>query len=77
MNQTILPNQQEEWLRVLDKGLITIPKFWREEMGLRPGSIVRAQKSNGYLIIKPQKKYASLRTFTDEQIDQWVKDDQL
>ncbi len=77
MKQANLQNRQEEWLRVLDKGLITIPKTWREEMGLKPGMVVRAQKSNGNFIIMPQIKFAPLRTFTDEEIDQWVKDDQI
>lgn len=77
MKQINPKNQQEEWLRVLDKGLITIPKIWREELGMEPGMVVRAKKYAGNLIIEPQIKYAPLRTFTDEEIDQWVKDDQL
>ncbi len=77
MNQPTYSNQQEEWLKVLDKGLITIPKNWREEMGMEPGKVVRARRDGNKVIIEPQVKYAPIRTFTDAQIDQWLKDDKL
>ena len=42
----IAQNKHEEWLRVLGKGMITLPKKWRDEMGIENGDVVK-QKSLG------------------------------
>jgi len=35
MNQAITKNNQEEWLKILGKGMVTLPKRWRDEMGVQ------------------------------------------
>lgn len=64
-------NSNEEWLKVLSKGLITIPKAWRDELGIMEGTVVKARKEGKKVV------FESIRTFTDEEIDQWLKDDIL
>lgn len=68
---------EEEYLRVLTKGLITLPIAWREELGIKPGAVVTAKKTGNKITLEPQKTYLPLRVYTDEEINQFVKDDVL
>ena len=34
MNQPIANDGQEAWLKVLAKGMVTLPKKWRDELGI-------------------------------------------
>lgn len=76
MNQPIAI-VQEEWLRVLGKGMITLPIRWRKDMGITPGKVVKAKKIGNKVVIENEALYAPIRSYTDEEIDQFVKDDQL
>jgi antidote-toxin recognition MazE-like antitoxin len=42
MAQTVQGTNREEWLKVLGKGMITLPKKWRDEMGIENGDVVKA-----------------------------------
>lgn len=77
MNQ-IVNNINQEWLKVLGKGMVTIPKQWREELGLQEGDIVRAKKEGNKLVIEPQKKpLAPYRIYSNAEIDAFLKEDVL
>ncbi len=67
---------QEEWVNVLSKGLITIPKKMREIVGIKEGDIAKVKIQNKKIIIEPRKE-VTYRTFTKEEIDQWLKEDEL
>lgn len=74
----VLPNKsQEEYLRILGKGMVTIPKEWRDELGLEEGGIVKAEKVGNKLIIKASEENVPYRTFSDVEIEQWLKADRL
>lgn len=51
MNQ-LIADIQEEWLKVLGKGMVTLPKKWRDEMGLKEGDIIKAKKQGNKVIIE-------------------------
>lgn len=70
---------QEAWIKVLSKGIITIPKNFREELGLNEGDVAKARIDGDRLIIESRKTaaYKEYRTFSKEQIEQWAKEDQL
>jgi len=70
---------QETWVKVLSKGVITIPKEFREQLGLEEGDVAKAKVVGDTLVIQSRKaaEYADYRVFTKEQIDEWVKEDQL
>lgn len=73
-------NQQEEWLKILSKGLITIPKAWRQELGLETGNIIKARKVSGKIVIEPVSpppQKAPYRIYSKEEIAQFLKDDKL
>lgn len=77
MNQTLVDNN-EEWLKVLGKGMVTLPKKWRDELGISSGDIVKAKKNGNRVVIEPQKrKLVPYRVYSDSEIDKFLKDDRL
>lgn len=77
MRQTLLSKAQEEWLKVLGKGMITIPKNWREELGLTEGEVVKAKKIGNRVILEGKQELAPYRIFSDEEIEEWLREDRL
>ena len=68
----------QEWLKILGKGMVTLPKPWREEFGFQPGDVVRAQKSGSKIIIESGKTQSvPYRLYTKKELEQFLKDDQL
>lgn len=68
--------EEEVWVKILSKGLITIPKSIREEIGMNEGEVAKITKVGRMLIIKPRDEVVN-RLFTDQEIVQWQKKDQL
>lgn len=66
-----------EWLKVLGKGMITIPKAWRDELGIKEGEVIRAEKIGGKVVIQGPIQDAPYRVYSDEEIEQWLKEDQI
>jgi len=78
MSQTIIATNQEEWLKVLGKGMVTIPKQWRDELGLEEGDIVKAKKEGNRVVIEPQQNsLAPYRVYSTAEIDTFLKEDVL
>lgn len=78
MNQATLNPNQQEWLKILGKGMVTIPKKWREEMGITSGDIVKARKEGNRLVIEPQQdNLAPYRVYNDTEIDAFLQEDKL
>lgn len=70
---------QETWIKVLSKGVITIPKEFREQLGLEEGDVAKAKVEGDKLVIQSRKvaQYSEYRMFSKKQIDEWVKEDEL
>lgn len=76
MNQVTVTNQQ--WLRVLGKGMITLPKKWRQDLGIAEGDIIKARKFGKQVVIETANSTAApYRIFSDAQIDEFVGNDRL
>lgn len=77
MSQTTI--NQEEWLKVLGKGMVTLPKKWRDELGIEEGAVVKAKKEGNKVVIEaPQdQKKAPYRIYTDAEINEFLKEDKL
>ncbi len=75
MPQTFIPN--EEWLRILTKGMVTIPKSWREAYGLKEGDIVKAKKTARGIVIEPPVKKVPYRIYSQKELRKFVKEDLL
>ena len=67
---------QEMWIKVLAKGVITIPKKYREKLRLKEGEVARARIVGSKLIIE-SREAADYRLYSKEEIEQMVKEDQL
>lgn len=69
---------QEVWVKVLGKGMVTLPKKWRDELGIENGDIVKARKEGKRVILEPQKpENVPYRVYSDDEIETFLKDDQL
>lgn len=60
----------EEIVKIQPKGLLTIPKEFRLELGLEENTLARLKKEKGRLIIEPVRLLPySVRRYTDEEIE--------
>ncbi|MEK7119909.1 MAG: AbrB/MazE/SpoVT family DNA-binding domain-containing protein [Patescibacteria group bacterium] len=79
MAPQLIPNaSQEEWLKILGKGMVTIPKKWRDDLGISEGDIIKATKNGNNVVLSSPKTHAApYRVYTDEEIKTFIKDDQF
>lgn len=77
MKQVLSNHPQEEYLRILGKGMVTIPKAWRDELGLSEGEIVKAQKIGNKMVIESGTEEVPYRIFSNEEIEEWLEEDRL
>ena len=77
MSQTNI-NIQEAWLKVLGKGMITLPKKWREAMNVTTGDVIKAKKEGAKVIIEASKSQTvPYHVYSDSEIDEFLKQDRL
>lgn len=71
-------NFQEAWLRILGKGMVTLPKKWREELGVAAGDIIKAKKEGTKVVIETQQaQTVPYRLYTDAEINDFLNEDKL
>lgn len=64
----------EEIIRILPKGLITIPKKLREELGFDENSLVRVRGEKGRLIVESTRTLPyPVRSYTEREIKEFIK----
>ena len=71
---------QQFIIKPLAKGQITIPAFFRKQLGVKENTLFQAELKDDGVFLKPvnldwKEKY--IRQFFDEEIKQWLKDDKL
>ena len=77
MTQTNV-NVSETWLKVLGKGMITLPKKWRDDLGVTTGDVIKAKKEGAKVVIETrQTRTVPYRVYSDSEIDQFLKEDRL
>lgn len=67
----------QEWLKVLGKGMVTIPKQWRNELGIEEGDVVKAKKEGDKVIIETQVTSVPYRVYSDVEIRKFLREDKL
>lgn len=77
MSTTPNTTNREEWLKILGKGMVTIPKEWREELGIKAGDVIKAKKEGNKVIFESVSNRVPYRIYSAEEIDLFVKDDKL
>lgn len=76
--QLIPTTPQDEWLKVLGKGMVTIPKKWRDDLGISEGDIIKATKNGSNVVLSsPKARAVPYRIYSDEEIKTFIKDDQI
>lgn len=64
----------EEFVKLLPKGLITIPKKFRDEIGLKENTVVKVKRQGQTLTIEPIRTISyPVRTYTKEEIKEFIK----
>jgi AbrB family looped-hinge helix DNA binding protein len=81
MNQPNLNSStqaREEWLKVLAKGMVTLPKDWRDELGIKEGKMIKARKVAGRILIESlERTNVPYRIYSQNELKQFLKDDRL
>jgi AbrB family looped-hinge helix DNA binding protein len=67
----------KEYLRVLGKGMITLPKKWREELNMTEGTIIKATKTKDSIVIEFPDKPAPYRMYTSDELESFLIEDRL
>ena len=65
-----------ENLVVSSRGQITLPVKVRQQLGIKPGSVVTVEIRNGELVLHPAA-VVEIEVYSDDQIDQWDREDRL
>lgn len=76
MQTTNKNDYQQEWVKILAKGMITIPKSFREELALREGEVARIKKVGRRLVIEPRDT-ADYEVYSDKELKDMLKNDRL
>ena len=64
----------EEIVRIQAKGLITIPKRLRRDLGFTENSLARFKKEKGRLIIEPVRTLPyPVRSYTDQEVEEFLR----
>lgn len=67
---------QEEWVKILAKGLITIPKSFRDELGLKEGEVAKVKKIGKRLIIEP-RELSNYESYSNIEYKEMLDNDKL
>ena len=68
----------QDIVKILPKGLITIPKKWREALGFEENSLARMRKEGNKLILEPVNVVSyPLRDYSKEEIEEFIKSDRI
>ena len=68
----------QDIIKILPKGLITIPKKWRQALGFEENSLARMRKEGNKLILEPVNVVSyPLRDYSKEEIEEFIKADRV
>lgn len=66
----------DELIKIQPKGVITIPKKMRQDLGIEANDVVRIKKEKGKLTIEPVRTLPyPVRTYTDNEIREFLEMD--
>lgn len=64
------------WAKILNKGLITLPKSFRDDLSLKEGEFVKVKKIGRSLVIEPRSD-PEYELYSDAELAQMLKADKL
>lgn len=66
----------QDWVKILAKGMITIPKPFREELGIKEGEVARIKKIGNRLVIEP-RELVDYEVYSKQEFKNMLKEDRL
>lgn len=58
--------------------MVTLPKRWREDLGVTTGDVIKAKKQGTKIVIEAQKpQHVPYRVYSDAEIEQFLREDKL
>ncbi|MBI3955997.1 AbrB/MazE/SpoVT family DNA-binding domain-containing protein [Candidatus Gottesmanbacteria bacterium] len=66
----------DEWVKILGKGMVTIPKKFRDDLGMREGEVARIRKIGNRLVVEP-RDVADYETYTDDELRAMLRADKI
>lgn len=64
---------QEDIVKLQPKGLLTIPKKFRMELGFEENGLIRVKKEKGRLVLEPVRMLAyPVRSYTGQDIKDFI-----
>jgi AbrB family looped-hinge helix DNA binding protein len=76
MQTAIKSDYKEEWVKILTKGMLTIPKAFRDELNLKEGEVARIKKIGQRLVIEP-REVVDYEAYSDGEFKKMLFDDRL
>ena len=74
--QQLISGFQTEWVKVLNKGLVTLPKNFRDTVGIRAGDVAKVKMDGRRLVIEP-RDLADYEVYSQKEFKQMLQDDKL
>lgn len=65
-----------QWSKILTKGLITLPKPWRDDLDLKEGQLVKVKKVGRSIVIEPALP-PDTELYSDAEIQMMLSADEL
>lgn len=70
---SLLQTPSEEIVRLQQKGLITIPKKFRDELGIDENDFLRLKKEKGRILLEPVRTLSyPVRSYTAKEINEFI-----
>ena len=66
----------EEWVKILGKGMVTIPKKFRDDLGMREGEVARIRKVGNRLVVE-SRDAVTYEIYTDREFREMMLADKL
>ena len=66
----------EEWVKILGKGMVTILKKFRDDLGIREGEVARIRKIGNRLVVE-SRDAAAYETYSDSEFREMMLADKL
>ncbi|OGK21651.1 hypothetical protein A3C23_02645 [Candidatus Roizmanbacteria bacterium RIFCSPHIGHO2_02_FULL_37_13b] len=67
---------QTEWVKILSKGMVTIPKSFRDALGIKEGEVARIKKVGKRLIIEARDT-VDYEVYDDKEFKKILEEDKL
>jgi len=74
--QQLISGFQTEWVKVLNKGLVTLPKNFRDTVGIRAGDVAKVRMVGRRLVIEP-RDLADYEVYSQKELKQMLQADKL